>query len=147
MSPPNTIVRVAAVQAEPVWFDLAGSVAKACKLIAEAAHGGASLVAFPECFVPGFPIWIFARPVDTPLTIKYMRNCLKVDSPEMTTICEAAKENGINVVLGFAENDNNSLYIAQATISGQTGEILMTRRKIKPTHMERTILAKAAATR
>ena len=46
-------VRVAAVQAESVWLDLAGAVDKVISLIGEAAAGDARLVAFPETFVPG----------------------------------------------------------------------------------------------
>lgn len=56
----------------------------------------------------------------------------------MSTICAAARNAHIAVVLGFSENDNNSLYISQCTISPQ-GKILMKRRKLKPTHMERTV--------
>jgi predicted amidohydrolase len=46
------------------------------------------------------------------------------------------------VVLGFSENHFNSLYISQCTISSG-GEILMVRRKYKPTHMERTVFGDA----
>lgn len=46
-------VKVAAVQAEPVWLDLQGTVNKTCQLITEAASNGAKLVAFPECWIPG----------------------------------------------------------------------------------------------
>jgi nitrilase len=52
-------VRVAVTQAEPVWLDLAGSVKKVCKLMKEAADNKAQLIAFPECFVPGYPCWIW----------------------------------------------------------------------------------------
>lgn len=60
----------------------------------------------------------------------------------MRIICEAAAEHNIAVCLGFSENDQNSLYIAQAIISA-TGELEMTRRKLKPTHMERTVFGDA----
>ncbi|GMF30669.1 unnamed protein product [Phytophthora fragariaefolia] len=141
---PSDIVRVAAVQAEPEWLDLQASVKKTCSLIADAAEGGAHVVSFPECFIPGYPAWIWTRPVDPELAVRYIKNSLKIDSPEMQRICAAAAKHNINVVLGFSENDNNSLYMAQATISGATGEIPMSRRKFKPTHVERTVFGDAS---
>jgi nitrilase len=53
------LIRVAVTQAEPVWLDLAGAVVKTCQLIAEAAEQGAQLIAFPECWIPGYPIYIW----------------------------------------------------------------------------------------
>ena len=51
----------------------------------------------------------------------------------------AAKEHAIAVVLGFSERSpSHSVYISQAIISPQ-GQLLAHRRKLKPTHMERTI--------
>ncbi|KAF2104143.1 carbon-nitrogen hydrolase [Rhizodiscina lignyota] len=136
-------LRVAVTQAEPVWLDLAGSVQKTCNLIVEAAKGGAKLIAFPECWVPGYPPWIWyvpgTHPIDFEFNVKYSMNALVVDSPEMKQICAAAGENSIVVVLGFTERgETGSLYISQAIISLK-GELLMHRRKIKPTHMERTV--------
>jgi predicted amidohydrolase len=78
------------------------------------------------------------RTVDIESVKKYIASSLKIDSPQMRLICATAKENKIAVMLGFSENENQSLYISQALI-GADGEIKMTRRKIKPTHMERTI--------
>jgi predicted amidohydrolase len=60
----------------------------------------------------------------------------------MDKICSAARGAKIAVVLGFSENDHNSLYISQCTISA-TGDIVMKRRKFKPTHMERTVYGDA----
>jgi predicted amidohydrolase len=40
-------VKVAAVQAAPVAFDLVGSIARMSKFTTEAAQSGADLVAFP----------------------------------------------------------------------------------------------------
>ncbi|KAE9277031.1 hypothetical protein PF008_g28949, partial [Phytophthora fragariae] len=95
MAPSESIVRVAAVQAEPEWLDLQAGVKKTCSLIAEAAEGGAQLVSFP-----GYPAWIWTRPVDPELTIKYIENSLKIDSPEMEMIRAAAAKHNVNVVLG-----------------------------------------------
>lgn len=76
--------------------------------------------------------------MDPVLSTKYIQNSLAVDSDEMRTIQQCAAKNGIVVSLGFSENDNNSVYIAQALIDSD-GKILVARRKLKPTHMERTI--------
>jgi predicted amidohydrolase len=56
---PTSQVRVAVTQAEPVWLDLNATVDKTCKLITEAATNDAQLVTFPECWVPGYPAWIW----------------------------------------------------------------------------------------
>jgi predicted amidohydrolase len=70
---------------------------------------------------------------------RYIDNSLAIHSPEMDQIKAAARDHSIAVVLGFSERTlSRSVYISQATISPQ-GEVLMHRRKLKPTHMERTI--------
>lgn len=61
----------------------------------------------------------------------------------MKAICEGAKENNIIVCLGFSENHHDSLYISQNIISA-TGQILLHRRKLKATHMERTVFGEAS---
>lgn len=49
------IVRVAVPQAEPAWLDLEAGVTKTTELIKEAAQNGAKLIAFSECWIPGYP--------------------------------------------------------------------------------------------
>ena len=60
----------------------------------------------------------------------------------MKRIQDAAAQYAINVGLGFSERDGDSVYIAQALID-ETGKIQTSRRKMKPTHMERTIFGDA----
>lgn len=48
-------VRVAAVQAEPVWNDLQGGLEKVISLLGDAGKEGADVVGFPEVFIPGYP--------------------------------------------------------------------------------------------
>jgi predicted amidohydrolase len=81
--------------------------------------------------------------VRSDLFVKYFKNSLAVDSPEMDRICAAAKETGTVVVLGYSEKAGDSLYMGQSIIDS-TGELVLSRRKIKPTHMERTIFGDAA---
>ena len=72
------------------------------------------------------------------LTCRYIKNSLCTDGPEMARIQQCAADNNIVVILGFSENFHNTLYISQAIIDSD-GKILVLRRKIKTTHMERTI--------
>ncbi|KAJ5547393.1 Carbon-nitrogen hydrolase [Penicillium frequentans] len=136
-------VRVAVTQAEPAWLDLAAGVAKTCDLITEASKNGAKLIAFPECWIPGYPCWIWTRLLDVELNVAYIKNSIRLDSPEMKQIQLCASTNAIAVSLGFSENFNDSVYIAQVMI-GPDGEIKAHRRKMKPTHMERTIFGDAS---
>ncbi|KAK8190293.1 nitrilase [Phyllosticta capitalensis] len=137
-------VRVAVTQYEPVWFNLTGAVAKTCELIKEAAKNDAKLIAFPECWIPGYPLWIWSRPVDFDLNVQYIKNSLQLSSPEMDTIRACARDHHIAVSLGFSENFDDSVYIAQALI-GADGQIKVHRRKMKPTHMERTVFGDASS--
>ncbi|RMZ73125.1 aliphatic nitrilase [Pyrenophora seminiperda CCB06] len=140
---PSPPIKVAVAQFEPAYLDLSASVTKTCTLIQQASASGAKLVAFPECWIPGYPAWIWARPVDFNLSAAYMKNSLKLDSAEMREICATAATCKIAVVLGFSENYNDSLYIAQAII-GADGAVKLSRRKLKATHMERTIFGDAS---
>jgi aliphatic nitrilase len=135
-------IRVAAVQAIPAYMDLAASVARTVELIAEASRGGAAFVAFSEAWIPGFPFWVF---VDSPFPNMprfktYIDNSLAIDSPEMATICQAAATHRIFVMLGFSERGGDSLYLAQALI-GNDGNLIYSRRKLKPTMAERMVFA------
>ncbi|KAK43460.1 amidohydrolase [Caballeronia jiangsuensis] len=132
--------KVAAVQAAPEFLDLDKGIAKAVALIEEAARAGASLIAFPEVWLPGYPWWIW---LDSPawgmqFVRRHFENSLSLEDERFETIKSAAARNGIYVVLGFSERSGGSLYIAQAIIDDH-GQLIATRRKLKPTHAERTV--------
>lgn len=133
-------IKVAAVQAAPEFLDMQAGVEKAVRLIEEAAHRGAQLIGFPECWIPGYPWWIW---LDSPaanmkFVAPYHRNAPRADGPEMQAIRDAARLHGIVVVVGYSERDGGSLYIAQQLI-GADGSLIAARRKLKATHVERTV--------
>jgi nitrilase len=136
----RTQYKVAAVQAAPEFLDLEKGIDKAIHLIAEAAGEGASLIAFPEVWLPGYPWWIW---LDSPawgmqFVQRYYENALVIDSPQWQRLRRAAAENNIYVVLGFSERSGSTLYLSQAILDNR-GEVIATRRKLKPTHAERTV--------
>ncbi|QOF81303.1 carbon-nitrogen hydrolase family protein [Variovorax sp. 38R] len=140
---PTTVhpkLRVAAVQAAPVFLDLDATIDKTIDLMAQAAQQGVQLIAFPETWVPGYPWWTW---LDSPawgmqFVQRYHDNSLVVGSPEFERLQAAARQHKIWLSLGYSEKAAGSLYIAQALIDGQ-GRTAQTRRKLKPTHVERTV--------
>jgi nitrilase len=131
--------RAAAVQAEPVWNDVDGGIEKTVALAKEAANG-ADLIAFPEVWIPGYPwfLWLDSVAWQSQFVLPYMQHSLEVRSEQFRRIEQAAADLNIAISLGFSERDNGSLYIAQALI-GQDGITQTVRRKLKPTHVERTL--------
>ncbi|QYT03307.1 CN hydrolase domain-containing protein [Trichoderma simmonsii] len=107
-------IKVGAVQAEPAWLNLPESVKKVTSLVEQAGKDGVNVLGFPELFVPGYPWSIWTEPYldNTGMFHEYMANSLVKDSPEMAQICEAVKK---------------------------AGKIVLHRRKIKPTGVERAI--------
>jgi aliphatic nitrilase len=132
--------RAAVVQAEPVWNDMAGGVDKAIALAAEAARNGADVIAFPEVWIPGYPwfLWLDSVAWQSRYVLPYAQNSLEPGNALFARIEQAARDSGIAISLGFSERDHGSLYIAQAFI-GKDGITQTIRRKLKPTHVERTL--------
>ncbi|WP_303318287.1 carbon-nitrogen hydrolase family protein [Flavivirga abyssicola] len=136
----NSSYKVAAVQAAPVFLNLNASIDKAIKLIEEASNNGAKLVTFGECWLPGYPwwIWLDAPAMGMQHVQPYFENSMEIGSEQHMRLCEAARRNNIYVGMGFSERDGGSLYIAQLLIDDE-GETISARRKLKPTHVERTV--------
>ena len=132
--------QAAVVQAAPVFMNLDACVDKAIGLIEQAARQGASIIAFPECWFPGYPwwIWLSATAHNLKYFQQYHANSMVVGGGACQRLAAAARDNRIVVSAGISERDHGSLYIAQLLFSDR-GELLQARRKLKPTHMERTV--------
>jgi len=132
--------RAAAVQAAPVFLDLDGCIDKAVRLIEEAAGNGATLIAFPETWVPGYPwfVWLDSPAWGMQFIQRYHDNSLVYGSPQAERLAKAAKDHAIMVVMGHSEKSGGSLYMGQWIIDAQ-GRTVAARRKLEPTHVERTV--------
>jgi len=132
--------KVAAVQAAPAFLNLDAGIDKAVALIEQAAAQDVQLIAFPETWLPGYPwwIWLDAPAVTMAYVIPYNLNSLEAGSPQDKRLAKAARDNNIQVVMGLSERHDGTLYIAQWHY-GADGEVISRRRKLKPTHVERTV--------
>ncbi len=140
------IVRAAAVQAASPNYDLAVGVDKTIELARQARDEGCDLIVFGETWLPGYPfhVWLGAPAWSLKYSARYFANSLSLDSAEYRRIAEAARSLGIFIALGYSERSGGSLYLGQCLISDK-GELLWSRRKLKPTHVERTVFGEGYA--
>jgi len=141
------VVRVAAVQAASVFLDREGSTDKACRLIAEAARGGARVIAFPEGFIPAHPVWFHHHPatsaVANRLSVELFKNSIEIPGPQVEALCDAARAANAYVVIGVCEKMPNTLgtmFNTQLYI-GPDGALIRKHQKIMPTVGERLVHA------
>lgn len=143
--------KVAIVQAEPLFMDLAASVQRAIDLIREAAGNSAQLVVFGETWLPGYPAWLDHCPsaalwdhAPTKDVFAQLRqNSLSIPSDEFRLLSKAAAQHNVVLVMGVNERvdegpGNGTLYNSLLTI-GADGELLNHHRKLVPTYTERLV--------
>ena len=145
------IVKVAAVQAAPVYFDIQRSVEKAARLIGEAARLGARLVVFPETWLPGYPAWldccrdysVWDNPKTKKVFAQLMENSAVVPGPITDVLSESAREHGVVLNMSVHERTNagpgrGTLYNTMLTFDSN-GTLINRHRKVMPTYTERLI--------
>ncbi|MDP2953151.1 MAG: carbon-nitrogen hydrolase family protein [Chloroflexota bacterium] len=137
-------LKVAAVQAAPVFLDKKATIQKACRLIFEATQNGAKLIVFPEVFIPAYPCWLpeGGHGLSGPWVYwwrELLDNSVEVPSADTDILCQAAKAGGVYVVMGLNERDRLSQGTIYNTslIIGKEGRIIGHHRKLVPTSHER----------
>ncbi|PIW30572.1 MAG: aliphatic nitrilase [Rhodospirillales bacterium CG15_BIG_FIL_POST_REV_8_21_14_020_66_15] len=138
-------ITVAAAHLAPVYLDAQATVDKACAYIHKAAVEGVQLIAFPESFVPGFPLWpaLTAPIYNHDLFKRFAGQSLRVPGPEIVKICTAARDTGMIVSIGISESAEHSVGCIWNTnlLIGGDGGILNHHRKLVPTFYEKLIWA------
>src|SRR5688500_11629377 len=136
-------VRVAAIQATPEILDADGSVAKAARLLGEAADAGAELAVLPECFISLYPSNAWAKASASfggsdELWERMWLSSVDVPGPLVDDLVAACAARGIHVVIGLNERESErpgTLYNTMLLL-GPEG-LLHKHRKLMPTQHER----------
>jgi nitrilase len=131
---------VAAVQATPVFLDRDATVEKTCALVKEAAGHGASLVVFPETFVPTYPDWVWRAAAwrDGRYVSRLYDQSVAVPSAATERLGAAAAESGVYAAVGVNEVEGGTLYNTLLYFAPD-GSLAGRHRKLMPTGGERTV--------
>ena len=144
----DELLTVACVQAEPAILDREATLERAADLTAEAAQNGATLVVFPETYVPAYPSsrWAkafagWADPRAKAAFAVLAREAVDVPGPAADRLGDIAREHGVWLVVGVNERDprrpgtlyNSLLYYAP------DGALALHHRKLVPTNHERLV--------
>jgi predicted amidohydrolase len=144
------MIRVAIAQAE-VEPTLDAGLDKTLKLIGDARDAGAQVVAFPETWLPGYPVWLdVCRDValwdHEPVKRVFRRmagESVIVPGPITEALGAAAKKAAVVLVVGVTERvaegpGQGTLYNAVLTFDAD-GRLVNHHRKLVPTYTERMV--------
>jgi nitrilase len=145
-----TSVRVAVVQSEPAP-DLESGLQRTEALVREASGSGATLVVFPETWLPGYPAWLDVcrdvalwdhEPVKA-IFARYANNSVDVSGESGQALRAIAARYGVTLVVGVSERvlagpGRGTLYNTLLFIDAD-GRLLNHHRKLVPTYTERMV--------
>jgi nitrilase len=141
-------VKLAVVQKPPVFLDRDKTIEGVVASIEEAAREGASLLVFPEAYVPGYPTWIWRlRPggdmaLTSEIHARLRHNAVDLSRGHLQPVQDAAARNGVTVVLGLNELDSQfsgTTLFNTVVVIGPDGALLNRHRKLMPTNPERMV--------
>jgi nitrilase len=127
----------AACHASPIVLSSQQTTQKCISLIRQAARNSANLVAFPESYIPAFPVWgaILAFTQNHRFFERMAKESVYIDSEEIHAIRDTAKQTGMIVNLGISEKVRYSTatLFNSNIIIGTDGDIIIHHRKLMPT--------------
>jgi nitrilase len=140
--------KVAVIQKPPVLLDRNRTIETALASIDEAVRNGASLLVFPEAYLPGYPTWIWRlRPggdmaLSGELHARLRENAVDLARGDLQPIRDAAARHGVTVVIGIHELDSQfsgTTLFNTVVVIGPDGALLNRHRKLMPTNPERMV--------
>lgn len=137
--------RVAVVQARPVYLNREATLDKVVALTHQAADEGASVVVFPESFVPGFPYWPRAYPLperrrSLDALSALREGAVRLGSQDLDAVRAAAHDRQVTLALGVTElSESPSLLFNSLVYIGPDGALAGVHRKLQLTFDEQCV--------
>lgn len=137
--------RLAAIHAAPVSLDRDRTLDKIESLTGEAARAGARLVAYPEAFVPGFPVWcLVRRPIDQHHQFEELyANAVEVPGAHTQRLAQIAARHDVYLSVGVTERSPVSMggLFNANLVFAPSGRLVGHHRKLVATWAERLVWA------
>lgn len=138
-------MRIAAAQVRAPWLDPPACTAKVLDFLSRANAEGVTLVAFPETFLSGYPLWLsatggarFNDPRQKAAYAAYLDAAVELSGPELSTITEAVRDLDVFTYLGITERVGHTVYCTLVAIDPARG-LVGAHRKLMPTYEERLV--------
>jgi nitrilase len=147
--------KVAVIQKPPVLLDRAKTIEVALASIEEAVSQGASLLVFPEAYIPGYPTWIWRlKPggdgaLSGEIHARLRANAVDLARGDLSPLQDAAARHGVTIVVGIDEIDSQfsgTTLFNTVVVIGPDGTLLNRHRKMMPTNPERMVWGMGDAT-
>lgn len=142
------VTKIAVIQKPPVMLQRDATLERMLDSIDEAAQEGATLLVFPEAYIPGYPTWIWRlKPggdmaLASELHARLRENAVDLRTDHLTPLQDAAARHALTLVVGINEIDGRysgtTLFNSVVTI-GPDGSLLNRHRKLMPTNPERMV--------
>ena len=135
--------KIAVIQKPPVLLDRDGTIGKAIEAIDEAADAGASLLVFPEAWIPGYPTWVWRLKPGADMALsgelhaRLRQNAVDIERGDLQPLQDAARRRGVTVVVGLHEIDSRfsgTTLFNTVVVVGPDGMVLNRHRKLMPTN-------------
>ena len=140
--------KVAVIQKPPVLLNRTLTIDAVLTSIQEAVGEGASLLIFPEAYIPGYPTWIWRlRPggdgvLTSEIHARLRENAIDLAGADLQPVQDAAAKYGITVVIGINERDSlfrGTTLFNTVVVIGPDGTLLNRHRKLMPTNPEKMV--------
>jgi nitrilase len=144
----NMATRIAVIQKPPVLLDRERTIERALQSIEEAVEQRASLLVFPEAYIPGYPTWIWRLKPGGDMALsgeihaRLRQNSVDLARGDLKPLQEAAARHGVTLVIGINEIDSRfsgTTLFNTVVVIGPDGALLNRHRKLMPTNPERMV--------
>jgi nitrilase len=138
--------KIAIIQEAPIFLNTPKSLEKAEPLIKNASEQGAKIIAFPETWFPGYPVWLDFAPKAAawdfaPAKELYRllaENAIIINDGYFNQLQRYAKQYQCYLVIGVHEKFQQSLYNSMIFLS-KNGKDFWVHRKLMPTYTEKLL--------